>query len=45
MPALLRAGNARTLEGGFETTALTSEGALTAVLGVGAKTDTGNNLE
>jgi hypothetical protein len=37
MPALLRAGSARTLEGSFPVTALTSEGGPTALLGVGNK--------
>jgi hypothetical protein len=37
MPALLRVGSARTLEGGFPVTAHTSEGGPTALLGVGIK--------
>jgi hypothetical protein len=37
MPALLRVGSARTLEGGFAVTALTSGGGPTALVGVGSK--------
>ena len=39
MPALLRVGSARTLEGGFPVTAHTSEGGPTALLGVGIQID------
>jgi hypothetical protein len=44
MPALLRAGSARTLEGGSGQTARTFEGALPAILRVGAKTGVGPKI-